>query len=276
MRSEQYVRQLDEAGKHFVLNWSERPVLEEIRFLLFVHIKPRSTDLTSNKAVYKRLCVNERTTARVYKDDIILHECERVLVNEMVIFRRKRTVQADVVAVCKKLIALNILRANFLCKCSIRIQIVQYHLHTISMCNLRQDFTNFTGTNDAHRLSIQVAAYKSVQHEVTVAGSIVSAVHLAVQCLQKRHGVFSNSVRRVRRNTHHMELAVHTLQVNVVVASTAQGNELHSFIVKNISSERRNHIVHKDTNRIMILCKTGSVFGEVAFKKIEFEFHFVF
>ena len=73
----------------------------------------------------------------------------------------------------------------------------------------------------------------------------------AVRCLQDRHGMFSNSVRRVSRNTKNRHSTFFRgNKIHIVKSGATEEDQFYSTLIEDLYNISATLIIYKDTNRI--------------------------
>ena len=101
------------------------------------------------------------------------------------------------------------------------------------------------------------------------AHAIVGAVNLAVECEQKRDGVFGYSVRRIRGHANDGEAKrLGRRQINIIESRAAQRHEPDASGVKLLQARGVEPVVDENANGLRTVHAGGSLAGEAEFVEL--------
>ena len=147
-------------------------------------------------------------------------------------------------------------------KFHIGINVIGQHMHAKSAKNSYQNFGDAAHSDDSHRLAVHIEAHKSVELEIELACPVHRTVDLAVETKHERSGILGYSMGRVGGHTHHNNLVLGSLQINIIEACTAESNEFYSTIGKVTDNRGVDIVVDEDTDSIHALGQLHALLAE--------------
>ncbi|MPM99080.1 hypothetical protein SDC9_146270 [bioreactor metagenome] len=117
---------------------------------------------------------------------------------------------------------------------------------------------------------MQVEPYQAVQAEVELTGPDVAVMDFAHTAEQQCHGMLCYCVGRVGRNPYHMNLAESCLEVDVVVAGTAHGEQPGSTCIQTLNDLFGDAVIDECANHLEIGGKGRCLLTELGLKVNDF------
>ena len=244
-------------------------VLEEQVGFFFVYVKTRRADLAGLDAGEERFRVHQRTARGVQQDHTASALFKRFRVDDVVGVFRQRRVQGDDVALREQLIEGDVADRVAVVKTGRREFVVREHLHSEAAADVDEYPSDASGTDDAHRFSVQIEAGHACQTEIVVSRTDVRFVDAADGGQQECHRVFRNRVGGVRRNAKNVDFSESVLHVHVVEARTAESDNADAHFVQPIDHRRVHGVVDEDTDAVKAVCQFGGVLVQLGFEKFE-------
>lgn len=117
--------------------------------------------------------------------------------------------------------------------------------------NLSCQAPNLSPSNDTNDLSEQVESYQPNQREVIIPHPIVGAMNLAIEGLEKGHGMLCNRMWRVGGNTGDRDTTIlGRRQIDIIEARTSQRDMAHGPCREGFEASTVEVVVYKDANGI--------------------------
>ena len=100
------------------------------------------------------------------------------------------------------------------------------NLHAEPLKNFGKRLPDLAGSDDADRFAVYIKTEKTVDREIILADTAECAVQTPGQAKQEPDRIFRNRIRRIFRNTDHIQPFAGSAEIHVVEAGAAHGNEL--------------------------------------------------
>ena len=101
---------------------------------------------------------------------------------------------------------------------------------------------------------MHVESEEAVQGEISVPGTPVGAVYLAVEREHQCHGVFGHGIGRIGRYPDYRDAVLGGgFQIDIVETGATQGDQPDSQIGQTRNRSRIGFVVHKDADRLRAL-----------------------
>ncbi len=261
-----------QARQRVVVDNLVRAVFVEVLALLLVDIQSGRSDLFVFQSFDEGVGVDELSAAGVDDHHAVLHLADGVVVDEVLRLLRQGAVQGDDVRAVVELVECGIDHLVLAGKVVVGIEVVGQYVHAEAAEDADELLGYLARADDARRLAVHVEAQQAVQGEVAVARAPRGAVDFAVEREHQRHGVLRHGVGRVGGHANHRDAALGGgLQVDVVVARAAQGQQLDAVCGHQADDFGVGRVVHEDADHVHALRQDDVVLVQVTFVETEFE-----
>ena len=157
-------------------------------------------------------------------------------------------------------------------KVVVGIEVVGQYVHAEAAEDADELLGNLARADDAGRLAMHVETQQAVQGEVALARTPCGTMYLAVEREHQGYGIFGHGVGRVGGYAHHGDTTLGGgLQVDVVVARAAQGQQLDAVCGHQADDFGVGRVVHEDADHVHALRQDDVVLVQVTFVETEFE-----
>ena len=189
-------------------------VLIEEAALLLINIQTCGADLLVQKAMDQILRIDQSASGGIDNGNTGLHQCDALPVNHVEGFIGQGAMEGNDIRILKQFLQFHIVQAGI----GVGEFIISQNIHAEAVADLGKDLTDFTGTDNAHCLTVKVESCQALQAEVKFTGAVICLMRTAVNGQQKRHGMLSDSIGGVGRNPEHRQTAFAGTEVHIVVS----------------------------------------------------------
>lgn len=124
---------------------------------------------------------------------------------------------------------------------------------------------DFSRADDAGRFAVHVESEEAVQGEISVPGTPVGAVYLAVEREHQCHGVFGHGIGRIGRYPDYRDAVLGGgFQIDIVETRAAQGDQPYAHAGQFPDGWGIRRVIDEDADRIGALCQGYVVDVQVA------------
>mmetsp|Transcript_30881 Transcript_30881/g.95347 ORF Transcript_30881/g.95347 Transcript_30881/m.95347 type:complete len:262 (-) Transcript_30881:963-1748(-) len=162
MRRDHHVRQVHQARERVVGDGRVRPVLEEVRSLVLVHVEAGAAEVPVDERAGERLRVDDRPAARVDDDGPLGHRPDARLVDQVLRLLRQRQVQREHVGAPHELLQVSDFRdTELLGALVVQLAVPRHDVHAVPTRDADEATADLAAARDAGGEAVQVAALKS-------------------------------------------------------------------------------------------------------------------
>ena len=248
MAGDQHVRKSEQAAENIVADDLVREVFEKDVAFLFVNIEPEVAELAGLERLDDRERVHERAAAGVDQHRAVLHPRERCGVDDVVILRRERAVQADDVRAREQLIERHVAHAERKAL-GVLEWVHRQHLAIEPAHQLRDHRADLARADEPDRAPVKVKTEQPIEREVAFANAVVSAVQMPVERENEPDRVLRHRVRRIRRHPHDADaVPLCRREIDVVETCATQRDEPRAASGELCHHGRIHRIIHEDAN----------------------------
>ena len=207
--------------ENVILNHIVRLIFKEQIALILIDVHTERADFLLFQRVNRRLRIDQAAAAGIDDHHAIFHLTEGGGVQQMMVFRRQRTVQRNHVRLFKQRFDIDILRAQVQ-RLRVWIRIERQQTHAEPFQDAQRGDADLPGADNASGAAMHVKADQPFQRKVGVAGALISAMNTAVQRHHDTDRVFRYRLRRVGRHAHHLHSQLfRRVQIDVIKTGAA-------------------------------------------------------